>query len=145
MNERDVIELAREAYRRHWQATSDESTGDKQAQRLTKAWQSSLEAAAPGRFLIEAPLGAGLGERIDVVDPVERVAFELKASGKNSHHEFYRDLFKVLVYNRRNQPPLKKFIFITEASGITRLQRGLGLAVVEFTPEVGLSVTLASF
>ena len=53
-----------------------------------------------------------------------KTAYELKASGKNTHHEFYKDLVKVLTYNEYqvSEDRLTKLVFISEETGIRSLR-----------------------
>ncbi len=58
-----------------------------------------------------------------MVDLEENKAYELKVSGKNCHHEFYKDLIKVITYNLYHKGnELKKLIFISEDFGIEKLK-----------------------
>ncbi len=134
-----IVEAARIAHRRYWRATSDESTGDKQASRVTRAWQDSVVSTNVER---EVPAGEGLRERIDIVDFSTGTAYELKVSGKNPHHEFYKDIFKILTYNHHHGTGLARLIFITEKNGVASLEKGLGKAVVESMAQYNLDVTL---
>jgi hypothetical protein len=122
----EIVEAAEAAHKQHWQATSDESTGDRQASAVTKAWQN---AVASKDVRTEVPIADGLNERIDVVDLSTATAYEMKVSGKNPHHEFYKDIFKVIVYNQHHDEKLGRVVFITEKDGADRLNKGLGKAV----------------
>ncbi len=66
-------------------------------------------------------------EKIDIIDTSENVAYELKVSGNNTHHEFYKDLVKVLTYNEynSNKNRLTKLVFISESKGIESLRNRL--------------------
>ena len=62
-------------------------------------------------------------ERIDLVDMNEGTAFELKVSPKNTHFEFYRDIFKLAVHNKEAQDfKLVRLVFITPQKGAEKLQ-----------------------
>jgi len=140
-----VVAIARNAHNRYWSATSDEATGDRQARKVTEVWQEQVIDRLGDRFQKEFPVSPDLNERIDLVDVEGNVAYELKVSGKNPDHEFYKDIFKVMVYNRRRQsqdPKIKKLVFITEEGGAAKLQRGLGQAVIEAMPRLGLTIVV---
>lgn len=110
---------------------------------VTNAWQKALENLE--RVQSEVSVGDGLGERIDVVDFSNATAYEMKVSGKNAPHEFYRDVFKIWAYNRTQRPKLKRFVFISEPMGIERLAKGLPNAVIERAGDLlGISVELVS-
>ncbi len=66
-------------------------------------------------------------EKIDIIDTSENVAYELKVSGNNTHHEFYKELVKVLTYNgyNSNKNRLKKLVIISETKGIESLRNRL--------------------
>lgn len=70
-----------EAHKRLWQRTSDEGTGDRQATAVTQAWQNSLMDLQG--VTTEEAFSDKYNERIDVVDSVEQVAYELKVSPNN--------------------------------------------------------------
>ena len=135
----EIIEAAKTAHKQHWRVTSDESTGDRQAFAVTKAWQT---AVASEEVRIEVPVADNLNEKIDIVDFSTAIAYEMKVSGKNPHHEFYKDIFKVIVYNRRHDRKLERLVFITEKDGADRLSKGLGKAVMESCEQYGMSITV---
>ena len=134
-----VIEAARIAHKEHWRVTSDESTGDKQASAVTVAWQNSVCSRS---IQCEVPIQKNLNEKIDVVDLSTNTAYEMKASGKNAGHEFFKDIFKVIVYNRNHDRKLKRLVFLTERNGISRLDKGLGRAVIESAMEYNIEIIL---
>jgi len=134
-----IIESARLAYKQHWRSTSDEGTGDRQASKVTKAWQQDV---ASGDIQREVSVGEGLNEKIDLIDHSIGVAYEMKVSGKNADHEFYRDVFKVLIYNQHHAKKLKGLVFITERDGAGMVARGLGRAVQESLARRKLDITV---
>ena len=134
-----IVQAAEAAHKQHWQATSDESTGDKQATAVTRAWQRAIESED---VQVEVPVADHLGERLDAVDLATATAYEMKVSGKNPHHEFYKDIFKVIVYNQHHERKLERLVFITEEMGADRLSRGLGQAVTESGNQFGVSITV---
>lgn len=137
----EIIDAARRAHRDHWQQTSDEGEGDRMATAVTEAWQNAV--VSPPDVDAEVPVSETLRERIDLIDRTEATAYEMKVSGKNADHEFYKDIFKVWVYNRENRPRLERFVFISEASGIDRLTRGLPSVVTDESRELlGFSIEL---
>ena len=139
MKHGNIIKAARVAHRKFWQPTVDESAGDKQALAVTVAWQNSVVSR---NVQCEVPIQENLNEKIDIVDFSTDTAYEMKASGKNADHEFYKDIFKVIVYNRNHDSKLKRLVFITERNGISRLNRGLGKAVVESAMEYNIEIQL---
>lgn len=136
-----IIEAARIAHKRFWRATSDEGTGDKQATTVTEAWQNDV---ASKDVQSEVPIKEGLRERIDVIDFSAATAYEMKVSGKNPHHEFYKDIFKVLIYNFQHDKKLEHLVFITEEEGAARLSKGLGKAVMESIAVYKLGITVVA-
>ena len=58
--------------------------------------------------------------------------------------EFYRDIFKVLVFNRRNRKNrLRKLIFITPENGAVKLDKAFCDDVRAIASEAGLDVEVA--
>ena len=134
-----IIESARLAYERHWRTTSDESTGDKQATKVTKAWQQNVVS---NDIQCEVPIKEGLKEKIDLIDHSVNTAYEMKVSGKNPHHEFYRDIFKVIIYNQHHVKKLKGLVFITEQDGADKLNKGLGKSVQKLLDQHKLDIAV---
>jgi len=111
---RTVIDLALVEHKRFWESGRGESEATRAAQMICKEWQKAVDARFPNRFEIEHGLKEpGLGQKIDLVDTVDSVAYELKASPNNIHMEIYRDVFKVLVYNQhRPDNPIRTLVFL---------------------------------
>jgi hypothetical protein len=138
-----VIRAAKEAHNHHWHATSDESVGDTQSTAVVSAWQDALTDIDPTRFEAEAPVCDAAKERIDLIDHKNMVGYELKASGNNPQHEFYKDIFKVLTYNHFHDEKLSKFVFLNEPKGIKRLRRnGLASLVIASAKDLSLEIHL---
>jgi len=55
----------------------------------------------------------------------------LRFRGKNPHHEFYKDIFKVIVYNQNHPNKINKFVFLTEKEGADKLNKGMGKEVMQ--------------
>jgi hypothetical protein len=120
-----VVELARQIHQKNWTEGSHVSTQTKAAQRISKEWQSAVLGQFGERFRHEYLVSAlALGyERIDLVDSLEAVAFEFKVSAKNTHFEFYRDIFKVAVHNKEAREfKIRRLVFITPMIGAEKLQ-----------------------
>jgi len=139
----EIIASAKRAHRAHWQASSDESTGDKAASQVTRTWQDEVARNCPKRFIAEYPVAGDLRERIDLVDVESRVAFELKASPNNTHFELYRDIFKIWLHNERNELTIQELVFITPEAGAARVSRNFGAAVVGLMAKHNLRIRIA--
>jgi hypothetical protein len=124
--------------------SGDEGTGDRLARLITDTWQAQLRNHAQGRFAIEYQVAPHLRERIDVVDVVAGVAYELKVSPNNVHMEFYRDIFKVILARDNRLSHLNRFVFLTPAAGAAKLARGMGKAVIEDALRLGLSIEVVA-
>ena len=124
----EIIKAAQLAHKEHWRRTSDESAGDKQATSATKSWQNKVISQ---NVCCEVQIADNLKERIDVIDLSECTAYELKVSGKNPHHEFYKDIFKVIVYNQNHSNKINQFVFLTEKEGADKLNKGMGKEVMQ--------------
>jgi hypothetical protein len=105
--------------------------GDRRAARVTVAWQRDVVRNLGPGLVPEFGVGEGLRERIDLVDTRDLVAYELKVSPNNTHFEFYRDIFKVIIARDNALPGLGHFVFITPEEGVRRLCRDFPQAVIE--------------
>ncbi len=93
---------------------NDVSKRTKEAQKITKIWQ---ETVCNGTTIkSEVAISTKNNKKIDIIDFQDKIAYELKVSGNNPHHEFYKDIMKVLVYNeyQTDNEKIKKLVFITE-------------------------------
>ena len=119
-----IIEALRVIHAKHRLANVSVSEHTKSAQIITKEWQQSVRTENIQAEVKVSPLG---NEKIDIVDLSKKEAYELKVSGKNTHHEFYKDIVKVLTYNEYvgSDKKLRKLIFISEMSGIKSLEKRL--------------------
>ena len=135
-----VVRLAEEAHALHWQMSGSESTGDKLASLVTRTWQQRLQEIHVGRFDVEYQIAPHLKQRIDVVDVVNGIAYELKVSPNNVHMEFYRDIFKVILARDNRLPNLKRFVFLTPERSAAKLRKGMGQAVIRDGVKLGLVI-----
>lgn len=115
-----IIKKLRHIHNQHRLNTGDVSAHTKSAQKITKEWQMAI---CSENILSEVRVSPENHEKIDIIDTVKCIAYELKVSGKNPHHEFYKDLVKVLTYNEyhSHKNKIKKLVFITESTGIASL------------------------
>jgi len=117
-----IIEELRNIHRNYRLEKATVSQHTKSAQLVTKEWQKKV---CHGPIEAEVRVSENNNEKIDVVDHETLTAYELKVSGKNPHHEFYKDIMKVLTFNEYQTPEnrLMKFVFITEKDGIKSLEK----------------------
>ena len=108
-----IIETLRNIHQKYRLKDADVSSHTKSAQRITKEWQAKV---CKGLIKSEVSVSPENNEKIDVVDLKDKVAYELKVSGKNTHHEFYKDIVKVLTYNeyQPNESKITKLVLISE-------------------------------
>lgn len=126
----EIVESAREAHKLHWVMTGIVSEGDRLAALVTETWQRDVVSRFGARLVPEFSIGDGLRQRIDLVDTEEHIAYELKVSPNNTHFEFYRDIFKVIIARDNALPELDHFVFITPESAAQKLERGFAQAVI---------------
>lgn len=120
---------------------ADVSRHTKSADQITKKWQKKVEDKLKG-ICSEMEVHH---EKIDLVDLSEHTAYEVKVSGKNPHHEFYKDIFKVLVYNEENEnSKIETFVFISEQSGIEALRKRAESVVELMRKKHSLSIEFES-
>ena len=124
----------------NWTANAAVSAATKKSQAITLVWQGELALQAQSGFAAEYPV-CGVNERFDLVDVLDRTVYELKVSGNNPHHEFYKDIFKVVIHNR-NAPhdAFHHFVFLTTSSGVSKLQFGLAQRVAQLDSLLGFTV-----
>lgn len=116
-----ITEPLKNLYQKYRSSDASVSEHTKSAQSITKEWQKAVVI----KDIIEAevPIIKNAKEKIDVVDFDREIAYELKVSGKNVEHEFYKDIFKVVTFNNNNSGrKLSTFIFISEEEGIKKLK-----------------------
>ncbi len=117
-----IIETIQNIHGKYRLSEGSVSTHTKSAQKITKEWQRAIKS---DEINVEVKVSPENNEKIDVIDIRTSTAYELKVSGKNTHHEFYKDLAKVITYNEYQDNKLKKLVFISEASGIESLKSRL--------------------
>ena len=86
----DVVELARDAYRRGWSRTGDVSASTRESQAISREWQTRVLTADSARFATEVRVSVEFREKIDLIDRWASTAYEMKVSGKNPTHEFFQ-------------------------------------------------------
>jgi hypothetical protein len=141
-----VCALAGRFHKKHYSSGSGVSEQTKKAQRVCREWQQRVLKEFPSaRFEKEVSLdGRGARQKIDLVDWVTRTAYELKVSPNNIHMEVYKDVFKALVYNKRNpHKKLRRLVFIAPAAGIDRLGSEFPKDVAAITRGLKLKFSLA--
>lgn len=122
MHELQILSALRQIHSLHRLKDGDVSAHTKSAQRITKEWQAAVGSDQVGT---EVPVSPKNSEKIDVVCFLNRTAYELKVSGKNTHHEFFKDIFKVITYNEYNSAKLHRLVFVSEQQGIRAIERRL--------------------
>jgi hypothetical protein len=120
--------------------TGLEGEGDRRAALVTSTWQQAAVAHFGLDVVSEFPIGDGLKERIDLVDRKECVAYELKVSPNNTHFEFYRDIYKVIIARDNVLPGLNHFVFVTPIQGAKTLERAFARAVIEHAGTLNLQI-----
>ena len=118
-----IISPLTDLYQKYRYNKNNTSVDDhtKSAQLICTEWQKEVSGNDIG---IEVPICTDAKEKIDVISYNAKTAYELKVSGKNVEHEFYKAIFKVLAFNS-NYPnkTIEKFVFITEEKGIASLEK----------------------
>jgi hypothetical protein len=139
--ENEIVAAAQMAFSTRLRDSSDVSENTKNAQRICKAWRTAVHVLGPDRFQIEALVASELDQKIDIIETETACAYEFKVSGKNAFAEFYKDIVKVLIWNKRHAKKLKKLVFITEEQhGQRSLNAPMPRAYIELLAEQGLAV-----
>jgi hypothetical protein len=142
--EEQIIEIANLALLHHGMSTSDVSDATRAAQQVCRRWQEWLRTLGNPNIEYEVLVDPDfLGERIDVVDFDNRTAFELKVSPNNPHFEFYKNIFKVIQFNKCH--PDKKIdtlLFLNPGHRGAVLERGLGKTAISVAHDYGITVRI---
>ncbi|KAA0446113.1 MAG: hypothetical protein FXV80_00435 [Candidatus Thioglobus sp.] len=138
-----MIDKLREIHREHRITNGNVSAYTRSAITITKEWQ---DAVCNKTIRSEVKVSPSNNEKIDIVDRTNRTAYELKVSGKNAHHEFFKDLVKALTYNiNHEENQLQKLVFISEDGGIESLKKRIDPKFLEMIEKSHkLSVELIS-
>ncbi len=141
-----IISKLREIHEKHriTDGSGNVSAHTRSAITITKEWQDEVYKELTIR--IEDKVSPSNNEKIDIVDRTNRTAYELKVSGKNAHHEFFKDLAKALTYNINHaENQLQKLVFISEDGGIESLKKRIDPKFLEMIEKSHkLSVELIS-
>ena len=113
-----VLAAVRAAHRQ-WSKGKSVSGQTRLSVKINNDWQARA-VAIDKSIRAEVELPGVHRQRIDLVDTSAHVAYELKVSQNNVHMEFYRDIFKVLVYNQLSDSKsrIKTLYFLAPTAGI---------------------------
>ena len=118
-----VIKIAKEIHqriRRHRNNVPDQT---REARQITLEWQKECITRLGNHFLEEVRVDNHSKEKIDLLDTKKKIAYEMKVSGNNAHHEFYKDVMKVIMYNENHKgDEIRKLVFLSEENGISNLK-----------------------
>lgn len=124
-----IISELKEIHKKYRVESKDVSSQTKFAQLITREWQQQVikgEIIKP-----EVRVSTINNEKFDLVDYENLIAYELKVSGKNTHHEFYKNVVKVLTYNCNHETKIEKLVFLSEKKGIDSLEKRIDLKFKE--------------
>jgi hypothetical protein len=137
-----VIAAAKVAVDQEWTPNAAVDVATRKAQRITASLQRHLLERDRNRFEKELEV-PGLKERIDVFDRIDQVTYELKVSPNNTHMEFYRDIFKVIAFNRLSpEQRIRELVFMIPEEGAAKIRQGLGFFAVKIASELGFHVSI---
>ena len=138
-----VLQCLTETHNEFWENGKDVGLQTKSSSRITKVWQERLSIIDAKRFIPEYKVGGvnGVGGyKIDLVDMQEGVAYELKVSPKNPHHEFYRDVFKIVYANSLDRK-FDRFVFCCPAVSVAKLG-ALAVFVKSLSKQLNLHIEI---
>lgn len=130
-----IVQEARAARKQHWIVDSDVAASTRAAQQVTRAWQAAVQSPT---ILVEHKASPELNEAFDVLELP--AVYELKVSGNNTRHEFFKDIFKVFAFNKVSETKIKEFVFLTDAKSAIALGCGLGKVAAELAAEADIQV-----
>ena len=140
-----IIKAAQEAFKQRLENSSNVSDNTVNAQKIGKDWRTRCWYLNPDRIRIEEIVHPELNQRIDVWDTHEKCAYEFKVSGKNATTEFYKDIVKIILWNRKRRAieMIKKLVFITEEKyGRKYLETAMPQAFIDEMATHGLWVKI---
>jgi len=137
-----IIETAQRIHNKLWYKSGNVSKGTKLANQITREWQNELTSKFENDLMAEFKIADHRNEKIDLVDPKNKVAYELRVSPKNIHHEFYKDIFKVLVAKNCSGKAINKFIFIAPEEAIRKIEKQMSSDVIEIVSSLNLEIVL---
>lgn len=139
-----VVMAAKSAFSVRLKDSSNVSDNTKNAQTIAKTWRRVVHDLDPTRFQIEAMVSPELDQKIDVVDSETACAYEFKVSGKNAWAEFYKDIVKVIIWNKeKTKTKLSSLVFITEEKhGRPFLDAPMPRAYIKHLAQEGLKVSV---
>ena len=114
-----IITILKKIHKKYRFKKGDVSEHTKAAQKITTKWQNKV-----CNDLIKKEVEIkNNNEKIDIIDFNSLTAYELKVSGKNPKHEFFKDIFKVILFNEYSNKKIRKLKYISEKEGIKELNR----------------------
>jgi len=132
-----VLQCLTETHNELWENGKDVGLQTKSSSKITKVWQEKLLLVDAIRFIPEYKVG---GYKIDLADTKERIAYELKVSPKNPHHEFYRDVFKIVYANSLDRK-FDRFVFCCPAISVVKLG-ALAVFVKSLSKQLNLHIDI---
>lgn len=136
-----VVEAAQLAFSVRLKDSSDVSENTKNAQAIAKGWRFAVHALDPDRFEVGTIVSPEFDQKIDIADREHGFAYEFKVSGKSAPAEFYKDIVKVILWNKKSKRKLSKLMFITEEKcGRPLLDAPMPRAYVQYLADLGLEV-----
>ena len=139
----EVLDKLVETHNELWGSGTDVSSQTSRSYNLTKVWQRKLTSLDSKRFIAEYIANNEAGNqshKIDLVDTVDRVAYELKVSANNPHFEFYKDVFKVIYANTPNKV-IDKLVFCCPSNAERKLG-ALALFVTTLSMQLNLEIEI---
>ena len=150
MSEQEIIKIAKLIWAKwHEDPVSGVSEATKRAIEITKEWQESCSTFARPEVTVVQDRSVNYGGKIDLVFDGNcdggAIAFELKSSSNNVHHEFYKDVLKVLVYNESHNEKIEKLVFLSPKKSTDLLRRsGLYKPVERIVKNQSVTIELIS-
>lgn len=109
-----IVNEAKKAFRERLREGNDVGAHTRNAKSITKIWQRRVYDLDPNNHKYEERISPDFDQQIDVLDISQMCAYEFKVSGKNADSEFYKDIVKILLWNKLKKEKIKEMVFITE-------------------------------
>ena len=138
-----IITEAENAFRERLREGNDVGEHTRNAKSIAKKWQERAYALDPNNIKYEEPILPTFDQKIDLLDKSQMCAYEFKVSGKNADSEFYKDIVKILLWNKLKQEKIKEMVFITEEEwGKKYIDKPMPKEYVKLLAEQNLKITI---
>lgn len=84
---------------------------------IGKMWRLEVQGINQNCFQVDVCIDPNqkiLNQTIDVLDVRSNTAYEFSVEGRDADSELYKDVVKIMYWNRSREPKITRLVFITE-------------------------------